>query len=430
MHTRLFALLLLFLPILLPAQVPNPAPAQETPIYITRVTAHIGDGTVIENAVVGFDQGKITFVGNERAAARQDWSAYTKIDGAGQHLYPGFIATASNLGLVDISAVRATRDYDETGSINPSVRSIIAYNTDSPVTPTVRSEGVLLAQIAPSGGRISGLSSIVQLDAWNWEDAAYATDEGLFVNWPSLFSYSWRDRSYSANEKYTKQVEELRDFMREAQAYQQLDAPEQPNLKLEAMGPVLSGERQVYVRAEEAKEILHALQLADQFGLKIVIVDGRDAWMVTDALREAEVPVILRSTQSLPARVDGDIDQPFKTPAQLQEAGVLFGFGHEGYWQQRNLAFQAGQAVGFGLGYEQAVAGLTGNLAKILGIDERVGTLQVGKDATLFLSRGDALEVRNGNVLRAFIQGREVDLDNQQKMLYRKFRDKYEQQKD
>ena len=284
-----------------------------------------------------------------------------------------------------------------------------------------------MAQIAPTGGRISGISSIVSLDAWNWEDAAFAADEGLFVNWPSLFRYSWRERRYSPNKKYEEQVQELEDFMREAKAYNRLPSPDPANLKLEAMAPVFAGERQVYVRAQEAKEILHTLKWAKEFDLNLVIVDGRDSWMVAEELKAAEVPVILRSTQSLPSRVDADVDQPFKTPAQLQEAGVLFGFGHGGFWQQRNLAFQAGQAVGYGLEYEEAVAGLTGNLAKILEVDERVGTLEVGKEATLFISQGDALEVRNGNVEQAFVQGRAIDLDNVQKALYRKFKQKYEQ---
>lgn len=418
---------LLFIVIGLSAQVPAPAPAQESPLYITGATAHLGNGEVVEDAVLAFVNGIITFVGTAEEAAERSWNGYEQIDAAGKHLYPGFIATASTLGLVDISAVRATRDYNETGSMNPSLRSLIAYNTDSPVTPTVRSEGVLMAQIAPTGGRISGISSIVLLDAWNWEDAAFAADEGLFVNWPSLFRYSWRERRYSPNKKYEEQVQELEDFMREAQAYNRLASPDPVNLKLEAMAPVFAGDRQVYVRAQEAKEILHALKWAKEFGLKLVIVDGRDSWMVAEELKAAEVPVILRSTQSLPSRVDGDIDQPFKTPAQLQQAGVLFGFGHEGFWQQRNLAFQAGQAVGYGLEYEQAVAGLTGNLAKILEIDEQVGTLEVGKEATLFISQGDALEVRNGNVEQAFVQGRAIDLDNMQKELYRKFKQKYEQ---
>lgn len=408
------------------AQVPAPGPAQSQPIYITGATAHLGNGTVIENAVIGFDQGKITFVGTVAEAEQRSWSSYTKIQAEGKHVYPGFIATATNLGLVDISAVRATRDFDETGLMNPSVRSLIAYNTDSPVTPTVRSQGVLLAQIAPSGGRVSGLSSLVHLDAWNWEDAAIAADEGLFVNWPSLFSYNWRERRYSKNENYSEQVEELRQFFMEAKAYHERTDRGQANLKFEAMGPVFSGERQVYVRAQEAKEILHAIEWAQGMGLKLVIVDGRESWMVTEALKAAGVPVILRSTQSLPSRVDADIDQPFKTPAMLKAAEVKFGFGHDGYWQQRNLAYQAGQAIGFGLSYEDAVAGLTGDLADILGVSDRLGTLEAGKDATLFISSGDALDVRTGNVEQAFIQGRAVDLDNVQKALYRRFKGKYD----
>ena len=417
-----FALLALFAK----AQVPSPGPAQDQPIYISGVTAHIGNGKAIEDAVVAFEKGKIIFVGTAAKAQAKKWDGYRHIEAKGHHIYPGLIATASNLGLVDISAVRATRDFDETGSMNPSVRSLIAYNTDSPVTPTVRSQGVLLAQIAPSGGRVSGISSIVQLDAWNWEDAAYAADDGLYINWPSLFSYSWQDRKYTENKQYVKDVEALRDFFKESAAYNQRRDRERPNLKLEAMASVLSGARKVYIRAQEAKEILHAIRFAQNFELSLVIVDGRDSWMVAQALKEAEVPVILRSTQSLPSRVDADIDQPFKTATQLQEAGVLFGFGHEGFWQQRNLAFQAGQSVGYGLAYEDAVAGLTGNLARILGIDDRTGTLETGKDANLFISRGDVLDVRTSEVLHAFIQGREVNLDNQQKVLYRKFREKYE----
>lgn len=414
--------------LLLHAQVPAPAPAQQQPIYITGATAHLGNGQAIENAVLAFSEGKLTFVGSAAEAQGQNWEGHQQIDAAGQHVYPGFIATATNLGLVDISAVRATRDFNETGDMNAGLRSLIAYNTDSPITPTVRAQGVLLAQIAPTGGRISGISSVVQLDAWNWEDAAYAADEGLFVNWPSPFSYNWRERRYSKNEKYSEQVEALHQFFLTAKAYVQNPDNKYENLNLAAMGPVFEGQRQVYMRVDGAKAILQALQMAKEMGFGLVIVGGRDAWMVTDALKEADVPVILESTQRLPSRVDEDIDQPFKTPAQLQEAGVRFGFGHDGYWQQRNLPFQAGQAVGYGLDYEQAVAGLTGNLADILGIAERTGTLTVGKDANLFITQGDALDLRGGEPLQAFIQGRTIDLDNVQRGLYEKFKGKYEQQ--
>lgn len=408
------------------AQAPIPAPAQEQPILISGGTAHIGNGRVVENSVIIVEEGKITFADDAAIMPRRDFTGFRRIDATGKHIYPGLIAPATNLGLVDIGAVRATRDYNETGSLNPNVRSIIAYNTDSPIIPTVRSQGVLLAQVAAQGGRVPGMSSIVQLDAWNWEDAAYSTDEGIFLNWPGLFSYSWRSRSFSQNEDYGKEVEELKQFFTEAQAYAKLPAPSRTNLRFEAMKPLFSGERRLYIEAEDAKEITHAVHFSKAFGISAVIVDGREAWMVAELLKENNIPVILRETHSLPNRIDADVDQPFKTPAQLKEAGVLFCFSSDGYWQQRNLAFQAGQAVAYGLSYEEAIAALTSNTARILGIDSRTGTLEADKDANLVICAGDLLDVRTSKVETAFIQGREVGLDNVQKQLYQRFKAKYE----
>ena len=427
--TRYFSTILLLAaaPLFILAQPPAPAPAQQQPVYIYGATAHLGDGRVIENCAIAFDKGKITLVGEADKQPERDLRTYRQIDATGKHVYPGFIAPANNLGLVEIGAVRATRDYREVGSMNPNIRSLIAYNTDSEVIPTVRSQGVLLSQVRPEGGRISGLSSVVQLDAWNWEDAAYRADDGLFLNWPQLASFSRREQGVATNKEYDKQVQEIRDFFTEAKAYLENPKPEQANLKFEALRPVFEGKVRLYIEAQEAREIIHAVQLAGEFGLKLAIVDGREAWMVANMLKDNAVAVVLRETHSLPARVDSDVDQPFKTPAILADAGVLFCFSIDGFWQQRNLAFQAGQAVGYGLSYEQAVAALTSNTAKILGIDDRTGALDVGKDANLFISEGDALNVRSSKVVNAFIQGREINLDNKQKALYRKFKAKYDE---
>lgn len=419
-------LLLAAAPFVVQAQPPSPAPAQQQPVYIFGATAHLGNGQVIENSAIAFENGKLTFVGEAAAGAGRGLSGHRRIDATGKHVYPAFIAPATNLGLVDIGAVRATRDYQEVGAMNPGVRSLIAYNTDSEVIPTVRSQGVLLAQVRPEGGRISGLSSVVQLDAWNWEDAAYLADDGMFLNWPGLASFNRREQRTTANREYEKQVREVRDFFAEARAYLDNPAPARANLKFEAMRALFDGQRRLYVEAQEAREIIHAVELAREFGLKLAIVDGRDAWMLAKLLKENDVAVVLRETHSLPARVDSDVDQPFKTPAILAEAGVPFCFSIDGFWQQRNLAFQAGQAVGFGLDYEKAVAALTSNTARILGIDARTGTLEAGKDANLFISEGDALDVRGCRLTHAFIQGREIGLDNKQKALYRKFKAKYQ----
>jgi len=403
------------------AQAPAPGAAQSKPILIKNVTAHLGDGGVIENAFVAFDNGKITAVSNQR----MDETGFEVMDGKGQHLYPGFISPNSQLGLTEIDAVRATRDNREVGFLNPHVRSIIAYNTDSNVTPTVRSNGILIGQITPQGGRVSGQSTIVQFDAWNWEDAAIKTDDGIHLNWPRYFSYNWRARKIIANDNYAKDLQQIEDYILEAKAYTKKSNPADVNLKFEAMKGLFDETKQLFVHTNGVKEMQQAVLFGQKHNLKVVIMGGRDSWMIADFLAKNNVPVALRSTQALPSMDDSDIDQPFKTAKQLQDAGVLFCFMHDGGWAQRNLHFQAGQAVGFGLAYEDAIKALTSNSAKILGIDKMYGSIEVGKSATLFLSEGDALDMRTSIVTTAFIDGRKIDVDNLQKQLFRRFEAKY-----
>ncbi len=403
--------------------VPVPAPAQTQPILITNVTAHLGNGQVIENSYVAFDGGKITFVGN--MAVGRSFPGHQVIDAAGKHLYPGFIAPDSELGLQEIEAVRATADANEIGFLNPNIRSIIAYNTDSEVTPTVRSMGVLMAEVTPSGGRIPGQSSIVQLDAWNWQDAAYSTDFAMHLNWPSSSRFNRQEGRLERDEEFANQLRELDDFFKQAKAYGENPSPNTKNLRFEAMQGLFDGSKKLFIHTNSAVGIQEAVLFAERFLLKPTIVGGTDAWMVTGFLKEHDVPVIFATTHQLPNREDQDIDQPFKTPAMLQAAGLRWCFAHDGFWKQRNLAFQAGQAVGFGLAYEDAVKALTGSTAEILGIGKTVGTIEVGKDATLFISEGDALDMRTNMVTRAFIQGRDINLDNKQEMLYRRFQMKY-----
>ncbi len=405
--------------------VPAPAGTQTQPILIKGATAHLGNGEAIENSMVAFDQGKITFVGS--ATVKRGFPNHREIAADGKHLYPGFIAPNTTLGLNEIGAISATRDYDEIGSVNPNIRSIVAYNTDSEVIPTVRSMGVLMAETTPQGGRISGTSSIVQLDAWNWEDASYAMDYAIHMNWPSVTSFNFRERRVSRNDKYAEQVQEIEAYFQLAEAYNQKDKVATTNLRFEAMNGLFDGSKRIFIHANDVAAMQEAVLTMEKFNLTPIIVGGRDSWMITNFLKEHNVAVVIRSTQSLPRRVDADIDQPFKTPAMLQDAGLLWCFEHEGYWQQRNIAFQAGQAVGFGLAYEDAIQALTSNTAKIMGIDQTVGTIETGKDATLFISEGDVLDMRTSKVTNAFIQGREINLDNKQEMLYRKFQQKYKQ---
>ena len=411
--------------------VPTPAEPQSEAILIMNATAHLGNGTVIPQALIGFEKGKLTLVADAKTT-RVDMAKYKKvIDAAGKHVYPGLIATNTPLGLVEIESVRATVDVTETGDFNPSIRSIVAYSTDSHVTPTVRSNGVLLAQIVPEGGIVSGTSSVVELDGWNWEDAAYKTDEGMWLNFPSIFSFGFNFGTgvfRRKNEEYAKQIAAIDGFFAEAQAYTKKTNIATKNLKFEAMRGVFNRSKTLFVRAQLVKEITDAVLLAKKYGLKTVVVGGRDAWMLTDFLKENEVAVMLQETQDLPSRDDEDIDQPFKTPALLQKAGVLYCNTVDGGWQQRNLPLMAGQAVAFGLGYEEAISSISLNAAKILGIDKTVGSLEVGKDATLVVSEGDILDMRSSIVTHAFIRGKAIDLNNKHKDLYRRFKTKYDRQ--
>jgi imidazolonepropionase-like amidohydrolase len=417
---------------ILVAQTPTPAVAQSEPILILNATAHLGNGQVVSNACIGFESGKITLIG-DGTLIKYDATRYKKvIDAKGKHVYPGLIAPNTPLGLVEVQSVRATVDLVEVGDYNPSVRSVVAYNTDSQILPTVRSNGVLLAQVVPEGGHVSGSSSVVELDAWNWEDAAYSIDGGMHLRFPTVYTFGFDPSngfSQKKNETFAKEIADAETFFREAKAYNEKGAPMPKNLKMEAMRGLFTGKKTLFVHANAAKEITEGVAFGKKFGCKVVIVGGRDSWMLTEILLSNNVAVVLEETQALPSRNDDAIDQAYKTPALLKKAGVDFCLSVSGYWQQRNLPLMAGQAVGFGLDKEAAIAAMTASTAKILGIDKTVGTLEVGKDATLIISEGDVLDMRTSIIQQAFIRGKELDLDTKQKQLYRRYKTKYERGK-
>lgn len=429
LRSSLVYILLLTLSGIVSAQNPTPAPPQAGAILILGAKAHLGNGQVIANSAIGFEGGKLTLVA-DATTIRLDRSKYSTVyDASGKQVYPGFIAPVTNLGLAEIEAARATIDYADIGQYNPNLRSIVAYNADSEVIPTVRSNGVLLAQITPQGGTISGSSSVVQLDAWNWEDAAYRADEGIHLRWPQMRTFGgWEtgNPEMKKNDQYDKDVMALRRFFEEARAYAQQPAPEFKNLRFEAMRGLFDQKSTLYIHSDQVKTIQESVLFAESFGFRKVIVGANDAWLIPDFLKSHEVPVILGKTQSLPSREDEDADQTFKTAALLYEKGVMFAFSNDGFWQQRNLSFQAGQSVGFGLPMEAAVSALTLNTAKMLGIDKTCGSLETGKDATLFICEGDALDMRTCKVTAAFIQGRTINLDNKHKQLNQRFEQKYQ----
>lgn len=431
MNKQLYTyIILLICAVAVYGQVPAPAPAQSQPIALMNGTAHLGNGEVIENSVITFREGKIETVA-QAATVRLDLSGYRQIDVEGKHIYPGLINAMTNLGLEEIAAVRATLDYSETGSFKPHVRAAIAYNTDSELIPTMKFTGIQIAQITPRGGRIEGTSSIMQLDAWNWEDALYKEDDGVHMNWPSRsFGPRWwlGETARRENKEYDEQVKELVKFINDTKAYMQ--APDQPtNLKLEAMNPVLNGEKQLFVFANRPKQIVDAIQTLKGLDIpKIVLTGAEDVWYVKDLLKTYDVPVLLDNVHRVPNRPEEDIDLPYKLPRLLHEEGILVGLTYSSGMlaNSRNLPFFAGTVAAHGLDKEEALKLVTSNTAKILGIADRTGTLESGKDANIVVSDGDLLDMGSNRIAYSFIQGREIQLEALQQRLYEKFKAKYE----
>lgn len=409
----------------------TPAPKQQKSILILNAKAHLGNGTVLENSAIGFKNGKIDVVSSVNSVNKANYE--TIIDASGKEVYPGFIAPNSTLGLVEIDAVKSSDDESEIGTFNPHVRSLIAYTADSKVVETVRPNGVLMAQITPRGGLISGTSSIVQLDAWHWNDAVIKENDGIHMEFPSSFkrSGSWFEPgTIEANKEYIKEITEINTFFQNAKVYNTTAAKER-NLIFEATKGLFSGEQTLFIHANEEKQMIDAIQLAKSNGIdKIAIVGGYEAYKIGSFLKENKIGVLLKRVHGMPENDDDDIDLPFKLAKLLTDQGVLVGLENSGAHERmetRNLPFLAGTCAAYGLNKEQALQLITSNTAKILGIDTFCGTLEVGKDATLFISEGDALDMRTNKLSKAFIQGRTISLETHQTKLNERYKGKFNQ---
>ena len=405
-----------------------PALPQKETIVLTNATIHVGNGQVINNGTVVFKNGKITEVG-----ANASTSGAKVIDCNGKHIYPGLILSASQLGLIEVNSNRATVDASEIGEMNSSIRSIVAYNTDSKVINTLRTNGILIANVIPDGGVISGSSSVVQLDAWNWEDAAYKTDVAIHFRMPSLLNRTRGRGGFGGQQAPAdpvktglEQIEKVKVFFREAKAYLAEAKHENTNLKFEAVKGLFDKKQKLFIHCNIVKEMLLAVDFTKEFGFDVVLVGAVDSWQIADLLKQNNIAVILNQLHDLPAMIDDDIDQPFKTPGMLQKAGVLFCINDDdANSRYRNLAFNAGTASAYGLSKEEALSAITLNAATILGIADKTGSIETGKDANIVVSEGDILDMRTNIITNAFIQGRQVDLNNKQKQLAGKYETKY-----
>ncbi|MBN8697994.1 MAG: amidohydrolase family protein [Chitinophagales bacterium] len=409
----------------------SPAPAQKETIALTNATIHVGNGQVIQNGTVVFKNGKITEVGANASTA-----GAKVIDCKGKHIYPGLILSATQIGLVEVPSVRATADGSEIGEMNPSIRSLVAYNTDSKVINTLRYNGILLGNIVPDGGLISGSSSVVQFDAWNWEDAAYRSDGAIHFRMPSLLqrrggrggfgNFGGGQQNVDPVKRGLEQIENVKVFFREAKAYMAEANHASANLKFEAVRGLFEKKQKLFIHCNIVKEMLLAIDFSKEFGFDVVLVGAVDSWQIADLLRQNNIAVVLNQLHNLPVMIDDDIDQPFKTPSMLQKAGVLFSITDDDEnTRSRNLAFNAGTAAAYGLTKEEALSAITLNAARILGIADRTGSIEAGKDANIVVSEGDLLDMRTNIIDHAYIQGRDVDLHNKQTQLAEKYENKY-----
>ena len=410
-----------------------PAPNQDHPILIQGGTIHTISHGILENADILFVDGKITSVGHNL-----DIPAEAEIiDASGQHVFPGLISAGSTLGLQEIGAVRATRDYAEVGAVNPNVRANVSYNPDSELIPITRSNGILLALSVPRSGLISGTSSLMMLDGWTWEDATLMHPVGLHLFWPSMNipkPKPGKQKEKKDKDSRLKSIQKIDDLIQESRAYAQLKATGSPsfkhNLRLEGMLPVITGDIPMFIHANEVQQIEAAVYWAERQSVKMVLVGGKDSWRVTQLLKDREIPVIYTQTHSTPMRRFEQYDQAFITPSQLYAAGVKFCISNsESPFQTphiRNLPYHAAKAASYGLSWKEALRSITLSTAEILGVEDQVGSLEASKDATFFIADGDILDIRT-QVNMAFIQGRRVDLSDRHKTLYSKYRNKYKQ---
>jgi len=437
---KIILLNVLFLNLIFSQQ--TPAPSQDKSVLIFGGITHVGDGQIINNSVIGFTDGKIDLIAssegnwtNEKLVVFSDSNNKkydTIIDASNHHIYPGIIALNSNLGLVEVDAVRASVDDDESGTYLPEIRSIIAYNAESKAVESMRPNGVLVAQIAPNGGVISGSSSVVQLDAWNWEDAVIKYDQGLHINWPSPYTFGrwWlgEERGLKANNNYNKQVNDLKEFFDKSKANMNLD--KSMNLKSRSMKAIFKGESTVYLYADDEKEIVDGVLFFKNFGInKIVIVGASEAKNQLDFIKENNIPVVVKQPYRFPQSVDSDPRETFMLAKKMIDKGILVSIDPSGAPQSRvsirNLPFYAGSFSSYGIDKEIALSMITLNPAKMLGIDSEFGTLEIGKSATLFISKGDALDIISNNVTHAFISGRNISLETHQTRLWRRYSNKY-----
>ncbi len=423
------------------AMASAPLNAGAESFLLAGATVHTISGDTLVPGQVLVRDGKIAAVGKTVPA---DGAA--SIDLAGQHLYPGLIALNTVLGLTEISGVRSTQDTTEVGDdFTPDVESWIAVNPDSELIPVTRANGITCFEPVPQGHIISGQSALVATAGWTTEQMTIRKPIALHLFWPDMQldttpkekardKAKWKSLDEQAKERRAR-LRAIEDFFEEAKAYAkakdaaakgQAPAPEQIPA-WESMQPFVAGKLPIMIHADEIRQIRAAIQWADTNRHSIILAGGRDAWMAADLLAAKQVPVVYGHTFTQPPRDTASYDVQFRAPELLHRAGVqvTFSLGSDSFNAAliQNLPYSAAQAVAFGLPETEALKGLTLYPARLAGVADRLGSIEPGKDATLFAADGDILDIR-AHVKRMWIAGKEVSLESRHTRLYEKYKNR------
>lgn len=405
------------------------AGARAQKILFTGLTLHVGNGDSIPGAALLTDGSLIRYAGVESGLPK-DISPDRTFTYNGAHAYPGFILPDNTLGLTEVDAVRATRDfYENTDVFSPELMAASAYNADSRIIPTVRRNGVLVTEVTPRGGIIAGTSGLTYLAGWTINEALVKQKAAIHLYWPERIrrNSAEEQRDDKKQDQLLRRQMELKDQVHRAAAYVLTPARlRRFNQKWEAMTGLFDGSVPLFLHARHDKDIIEAIMFFKSAGVKkIVLVCAPGNTGVIDFIAQEKVPVIIERIQELPGRDDEDIFMAYRFPRLLHEKGILFALAYSGGMEaagSRNLPFSAGIACGHGLPYEQAVASISGNTARIFGVDDRLGTLEAGKEATFFISSGNALDMSTSNVVKIYIKGRETETAGDQEKQFEKYK--------
>ncbi|MGH7446300.1 MAG: amidohydrolase family protein, partial [Longimicrobiales bacterium] len=315
----------------------------------------------------------------------------------------------------------------------------VAVNPESRHIGTARSNGVLVTLTTPAGGVVSGLSAAMMLDGWTWETMTLQSGAALNVNWPDPEDDEDDDDDEEEDEEaqddspdYAAQIRQLREMFASARAYRDAKASRtahDTDSRWAALVPVVNGDVPVVVSASSVQQIQDAIAWAEAEGLRLILRGGEDALYVADHLAAKQIPVLLTSTMDGPNRNWEPYDGNYSLPARLHEKGVRFAItGGSSAPYTHRLPYEAGVAVAFGLPVDEALRAVTIHPARIMGIDDRVGSLEQGKDATLLITTGNPLDF-TATIEQAYVQGREIDMMDIHKQLYEKYAEKLRQAK-